>query len=211
VRRFDALLVITYAALVAWAVTPAHVAADTTAYKCVAANGAVTYQGTPCARGQRQETIQLTDDAGIAPPPAPPSSVADTAPHVAAVPPPSTPQRPTAPLPQLYRCTRATDGKPYTSSNGNPPPYYAPLAMTGIVPTPIGQNYGGRVSPNAAMIASHYTQVQDQCQAMTPEDTCNTLRDEYDENEKKLSRAFKSDQPPLLRRESELLAQLQQC
>jgi hypothetical protein len=211
VRRLDALLLIAYAVLVASAVTPVRAVADTTAYKCVAANGAVTYQGTPCAHGQRQETIQLTDDAGAVSSPAPSSSVADTTPPVAIAPAAPAPKPPSAPLPQLYRCTRATDGKPYISSNGNPQPYYAPLAMTGIVPTPIGQNYGGRVSPNAAMIASHYTQVQDQCQAMTPGDTCNTLRDEYDENEKKLSRAFKSDQPPLLQRESELLAQLQRC
>ena len=210
-RRFDALLLIAHALLFAWAVAPARAAADTTAYKCVAANGAVTYQGTPCAHGQRQQTIQLTDDTAGTPSPAPSSSVADTAPHADTVPPSPPIKPPSAPLPQLYRCTRATDGKPYISNNGNPQPYYAPLAMTGIVPTPIGQNYGGRVSPNAAMIASHYTQVQDQCQAMAPQDTCNTLRDEYDENEKKLSRAFKSDQPPLLQRESELLAQLQQC
>jgi len=182
--------------------------ADTTAYKCIAANGAVTYQGTPCAHGQRQQVLQLSDDAPAAPSSSPPI---DKVSSVATVPPPAPPRPPSAPLPQLYRCTRATDGKPYISSNGHPPPYYAPLAMTGIVPTPIGQNYGGRVSPNAAMIASHYTQVQDQCQAMTPQDTCSTLRDEYDENEKKLQRAFKSDQPPLLKRESELLAQLQQC
>ena len=207
-RRFDALVWMPYALLFAWANTPAPAMADTTAYKCVAANGAVSYQAAPCARGQRQETMQLSDDAPTAPSSLP---VVDTLPHVAAATPPAPIKPPSAPLPAMYRCTRATDGKPYLSNNGNPQPYYAPLAMTGIVPTSIGQNYGGRVSPNAAMIASHYTLVQDQCQAMTPQDTCTTLRDEYDENEKKLSRAFKSDQPPLLQRESELLAQLQQC
>jgi hypothetical protein len=199
------------ALLLAWAAWAAPARADTTAYKCVAANGAVSYQATPCAHGQRQQAMQLSDDAPGAPSPAPSSSVADAAPRVAAAPPAPPIKPPSAPLPAMYRCSRATDGKPYISNNGNPQPYYAPLAMTGIVPTPIGQNYGGRVSPNAAMIASHYTLVQDQCQAMTPQDTCTTLRDEYDENEKKLSRAFKSDQPPLLQRESELLAQLQQC
>jgi hypothetical protein len=166
----------------------------------------VTYQGTPCAHGQRQQTMQLEDGGPVSSSSPEPT---DNTPHVATTPPPSVPPPSTPPVP-MYRCTRATDGKPYISSNGNPQPYYAPLAMTGILPTPIGQNYA-RVSPNAAMVASHYTLVQDQCQAMTSQDTCAALRNEYDENEKKLSRAFKSDQPPLLQRENELLAQLQHC
>lgn len=113
----------------------------------------------------------------------------------------------------MYRCINAVNGNSYFSSNGNPQPYYAPLAVTGIIPTPLGQTYAppGRAAATAATIASHYVQVQDSCQAMTPEDTCSQLRSDYDENERKLSRAFKSDQPPLLRRESELLAQLSHC
>lgn len=110
----------------------------------------------------------------------------------------------------MYRCSRATDRTTYLSSNGNPQPYYAPLAMTGIVPTPLGHVTPG-AKPNAAMIASHYVLMQDQCVPMTPQDTCSTLRDQYDENERKLSRAFKSDQPPLLQREKELLTQLDHC
>lgn len=180
--------------------------ADTTAYKCQAANGQVIYQGTPCAHGQQQQTLQLQDDGPASSPAA--SASVDDAPHVvAAMPPPL----PTTPPSLMYRCTRATDGKTYLSDNGNPAPYYAPLAMTGIVPTSIGQNFGGRVSANAAMVASHYTLVQDQCQAMTPADTCSTLLDQYDDNERKLSRAFKSDQPALLQREHDLLAQLKHC
>lgn len=111
----------------------------------------------------------------------------------------------------MYRCYRATDHASYLSNHGNPPPYYAPLAMTGIIPTPLGHIAPGRVQPNAAMIASHYVLVQDQCVPMTPEDTCSALRDQYNENEQKLSRAFKSDQPPLLEREKALLAQLSHC
>ncbi|RDS83298.1 DUF4124 domain-containing protein [Dyella psychrodurans] len=202
-------MLLVYVLLFAWANVPAPAVADTTTvYKCVAANGSVIYQGTPCAHGQREQTMQLQDDGPVSSPL--PTPVDDT-PRMATTPPPAPAKPPSMPPAPMYRCIRATDNKPYVSSNGNPQPYYAPLAMTGIVPTPIGQNYGGRVSPNAAMIASHYTLMQDTCQPMTPQDTCTTLRDEYDENEKKLSRTFKSDQPPLLQRESELLAQLQQC
>jgi hypothetical protein len=188
---------------------PAPAQADTTAYKCKAANGQVVYQGTPCPNGQQQQTLQLQDD-GPAPSPAPPPPSVDDTPHVAAAT-PTPPPVPATPPSLMYRCTRATDGKTYLSDNGNPAPYYAPLAMTGIVPTSIGQNFGGRVSANAAMVASHYTLVQDQCQAMTPADTCSTLLDQYDDNERKLSRAFKSDQPALLQREHDLLAQLKHC
>ncbi|HUB90695.1 MAG TPA: hypothetical protein VMA74_13300 [Dyella sp.] len=109
-----------------------------------------------------------------------------------------------------HRCVRATDQTTYLSSNGNPPPYYAPLAMTGILPTSLGPVIPG-VKPNAAMVASRYVLMQDQCAPMTPHDTCATLRDQYDENERTLSRAFKSDQLPLLQREKELLAQLSHC
>lgn len=82
--------------------------------------------------------------------------------------------------------------------------------MTGMLPTPLGHAIP-RAAPNAAMIASNYVLVQDQCEPLTPQDTCATLRDQYDENERKLSRAFKADQPALLQREKELTAELNHC
>jgi hypothetical protein len=82
--------------------------------------------------------------------------------------------------------------------------------MTNILPTPLGQT-SPHVTPNAAMVASHYTMVQDQCEPMSPQDTCSELRSQYEDNEKKLSRAFKADQPVLQQRESELLAELSHC
>jgi hypothetical protein len=176
-----------------------------TAYKCTSAQGAVTYQAAPCKHDQKQQTLQLDDNE---PGSVPAQHDEDDTPQAAAAPAP----RPSAPTPPslMYRCTRATDGKTYLSNNGNPAPYYAPLAMTGIIPTPLGQA-SPHVTANAAMVASHYTQVQDQCQPMSPQDTCTQLRSQYDDNEKKLSRAFKSDQPALQQRESELLAELGHC
>jgi hypothetical protein len=189
---------------------PTLAAADTTTvYKCGPSQGSVTYQSTPCAQGQPQQVMQLENNGPASSPlPTPVSN----SPAVAA-------STPTAPLPlntppaPMYRCTNAVNGNSYLSSNGNPPPYYAPLAVTGIVPVPLGQTYApaGHGAATSATIASHYVQVQDTCQAMTPQDTCSELRSQYDENERKLSRAFKSDQPPLLQRESELLAQLKHC
>jgi hypothetical protein len=189
---------------------PALAVADTTTvYKCGPSQGPVTYQSTPCTHGQQQQVMQLDNNGPASSPLPTPSGNSDAvvAPPAAAPLPPSTPPAP------MYRCTNAVNGNSYLSSNGNPAPYYAPLAVTGIVPVPLGQTYApaGHGAATSATIASHYVQVQDTCQAMTPEDTCSELRSQYDENERKLSRAFKSDQPPLLQRESELLAQLKHC
>jgi hypothetical protein len=178
-----------------------------TAYKCTSAQGQVIYQGTPCKANQKQQTLQLDDNEPGTPPPQ--DSDTDETPQVAATPPPR-PSVLRTPPSLMYRCTRATDGKTYLSDNGNPQPYYAPLAMTNILPTPLGQT-SPHVTPNAAMVASHYTMVQDQCEPMSPQDTCSELRSQYEDNEKKLSRAFKADQPALQQRESELLAELSHC
>lgn len=153
--------------------------------------------------------MQLQDNGPDTSPP--PSTPVSSTPRATVTAIPVAAQR-TPPSP-LYRCINAVNRNTYISSDGNPAPYYAPLAVTGIVPTPLGQTFAapGRGAPTAATIASHYVQVQDTCQAMTPEDTCAELRNQYDDNELKLSRAFKSDQPPLLQRESELVAQLNHC
>jgi hypothetical protein len=188
---------------------PAPVRADSvTVYKCRTPQGGLIYQGTPCVAGQQQQTVQLDDNGPTSSPlPVSPPSSAPTA--STPVTPAPTPM-PRTPPSTLYRCVRATDQTTYLSSNGNPQPYYVPLAMTGMLPTSLGR-IAPRVKPNAAMVASQYVLVQDQCAPMTPQDTCATLRDQYDENERKLSRAFKSDQPPLLQREKELLAELSHC
>ncbi|MBE1159291.1 DUF4124 domain-containing protein [Dyella acidiphila] len=207
-NRLSALLLVALLLLALRAPTPAQ--ADTTAYKCVSAQGQVVYQDKPCAHGQQQQTLQLEDKEPAPPPPASATDEAAPAATVAAAPAPAPLRTPPAPM---YRCINAVNKNSYISSNGDPQPYYAPLAVTGIVPTPLGHTYAppGRGAANAATIASHYVLVQDSCQAMTPQDTCSELRDEYDANESKLSRAFKSDQPPLLQREKDLLAQLNRC
>jgi hypothetical protein len=202
------LLLATLLLLVLHPSAPAR-ADTTTAYKCRSTQGTVTYQSTPCAHGQQQQTMQLENNG----PAFSPLPTAPDTPSTVAAPPPAAPLLPRTPPAPMYRCINAVNGNSYLSSNGNPAPYYAPLAVAGIVPVPLGQTYApaGRGAATAATIASHYVLVQDTCQAMTPEDTCSELHSQYDENERKLSRAFKSDQPPLLQRESELLAQLKHC
>jgi hypothetical protein len=183
-------------------------ATQTIVYQCTDTRGQVTYQGTRCDTAQRQQIMLFSDTQPVAPAASAPATVA---PDVADTPPIARPPR-TPPAP-MYLCTNAVNGQTYTNANGNPQPYLAPLGMTGILPSSLGQTYSGANTgkANANLIANHYTWVQDACQPMTPEDTCRALRDDYDANEQKLSRAFQSQQAPLLQREADLRAQLTHC
>lgn len=183
-----------------------------TVYRCTGAHGEASYQSTPCPGAQRQRQIILAEPPAPSSPPPPPASAPaiSTPTTVVTAPPP-----PAAPIPVLYQCVRATDGKSYLSRNGAPPGYYAPLGIVGV-PTSLAQQYNaanhmGREPPNAAMVSGYYTFVQDRCRELDAEETCAALRKDWSENEHRLGRAFKSDQPPLLRREAELRAQLQGC
>ena len=144
---------------------------------------------------------------GIAPSPAPP---------------PDTP--PATPLPVMYTCIRATDGKSYLSQNGNPPPYQAPYGVLGVGQRSLAGVYGpdrgaaGISAPEAnrgrvtsGMVANNYVWVQDECRPLDAAETCQALQQAYDENERQLRNAFKSQRPPLEQREAQLQAQLASC
>lgn len=193
-------------------------ATATTVYKCTGTDGAVVYQDEPCAKSQRQQPVHLSD-AQPSPPSPPPA-------EVAAPPPPEIPATPPAPaptamLPVVYGCVRATDGKAYLSDNGNPPAYQAPFGMLGAVQAPLAEVYGhggGASAPELnrgkvtrALVANNYVWVQDRCRELTPQETCHALRDAYDANERKLHQAFKSERAPFEKREAELQAQLGNC
>lgn len=195
-----------------------HADATTTIYECTAGDGRVTYQDTPCPAGQRQHTMQVAD--------APSAPLPATAPPVPAAPPeaPTTPARIAAPLPAMYTCVRATDGTTYLSDNGNPAPYQAPYGVLGAEQLPLSEVYGpdrgaaGISAPEAnrgrvtsGLVANNYVWVQDQCRQLDAEETCEALQDAYDKNEHKLDNAFKSQRPPLEKRESQLQAQLANC
>lgn len=197
-----------------------HAEATTTVYECTAADGRVTYQDTPCPAGQRQHTMQVADaPSAPSPPTAPP--VPSPPPEQASSPPAP---RPTAPLPVMYTCVRATDGKTYLSDNGAPAPYQAPYGMLGAEQLPLSEAYGpdrgaaGISAPEAnrgrvtsGLVANNYVWVQDQCRELGVEETCQALQDAYDKNEHALHNAFKSQRPPLEKREAQLQAQLANC
>ena len=190
-----------------------------TAYQCTDASGKLSFQDKPCNGNQRQQVLQLDDSQPATPPP--PEAMDTTATPPAAPSPP--PTQPIATLPSMFACVRATDGKPYTSDNGDPQPYQVPYGILGASALPLSQVYGGRNAAGASapelnrgrvtpgLIANHYVWVQDQCRELTRTETCRALRDAFDDNADKLRRAFKSDQPPLERREQELRSQLQGC
>lgn len=210
-------LYLAFAGMALMAGVPVHAE---TVYKCVAA-GQTIYQQTPCAKAQHQEAIQLVDsapaDGKVAPMPGapPPRDDGD-------MPEPSAP--PAAPPPRMYGCIRATDGKPYTSRNGNPEPYLAPSGVVGDFGGSLSDTYGNSRSAVAsapelsrgkgsvgALVNNSYIWVQDQCRALSPDETCRVLRDDADANQKAIRNAFKSDKPPLEAKDASLRRQLQGC
>jgi len=193
-----------------------------TIYQCVGADGRTVFQDKPCRPGQNQHALDLPDVPTGSPPPAAAAPAPATPDD--ATPSPAAPATPAAPLPAMYTCQRATDGKTYLSDNGNPAPYQAPYGMLGDDRASLSEAYGAnrggagisapeanRGKINSDMVANYYVWVQDQCRPLDPDETCRALQDAYDENEHKLRNAFKSQQPPLLRREAQLHAQLASC
>jgi hypothetical protein len=190
-----------------------------TVYKCSDGHGHVSYQKQRCASAMKQEALQVSN-AVAAPAPMPPTP-GTTVPAVDK--PAPEPSAPRVRLTKMYQCMHAVDGGLYVSSNGHPRPFLAPLGMLGALPNSLSDAYGqpggagisapeatrGRVS--SSLVAGSYTQIQDQCRPMSVPEICDWLRDQNEANERKLQRAFKSDQPPLLRRETELRAQLTRC
>lgn len=194
-------------------------ASAATVFKCVAA-GQTIYQQTPCAKSQRQETIQLQDSAPasgqVAPMPDTPQREATTA--------DAPPPQPLQPLPRMFGCVRATDGKPYTSSDGNPQPYLAPLGVLGVASGSLSDTYGNpnsAVAPapelnrgkgNVGAIATrNYVWVQDQCRELSPTETCQALQADADATQRQIRNAFKSDRAPLDAKDAQLRGQLQSC
>jgi Domain of unknown function (DUF4124) len=190
-----------------------------TVYKCVDADGHVTYQSTTCPRTQKQQTIQLENSAPSAAPNSP-AAVFKPDPEPQ---PPQAPPPPSAPPPLLYGCVRATDGKSYVSDNGFPQPYLAPFGILGSVAAPLASVYGGangagasapeisHNQPSSALIGSNYVWVQDQCRELSPREACQALQDQLDENAHKLRNAFQSQRAPFEQREADLKTQLAGC
>ena len=104
-------------------------AAGATVYQCVGADGRPVFQDRPCRADQHQRVVALPEVPTMAPAPPRSPARAPSPDDPSPASPPAMP--PAAPLPVMYTCTRATDGKTYLSQNGNPAPYQAPYGVLG--------------------------------------------------------------------------------
>lgn len=190
-------------------------------FKCTAANGSVSYQDRACAPGQKQKVIDMPGHAppGYVPPPAATVATAVTgeslSPPPAYVPPP-------APLPAMYMCVGAVNGKQYLTRSP-PPPYLAPLGVMGYPPQSLSHAYGARGGAGVSApelsrqrvggspAATGMTEVQDYCLPATHAQVCGFVQDEYEQNHRRLRMAMPHEQPPYEQRERQLAAQLKNC
>lgn len=195
--------------------------ADAQVFKCTAADGAVGFQDHACAPGQRQQTMDVPGHAAPGYVPAPVATAA--APPPAARPAPAAMVAPPTPLPGMYACVGAVDGKHYLARSP-PLPYLAPLGAMGYPPQGLSQAYGapggaGMSAPEGApkpriggpRAATGMTEVHDSCQPATQAQVCRFVQKAYDENHRRLRMAMPREQPPLERREQQLSAQLKNC
>jgi hypothetical protein len=108
--------------------TPARPADEVMIYRCVAADGSLTLRDTPCARGERQQALEMQRPQDPAPRP-PPAPIAPThAPaEVSAAPPTVVVVQPYTPT---YECT-TPDGERYTSHDPAGNPRWVPLWTLG--------------------------------------------------------------------------------
>ncbi len=190
-------------------------------FKCTSTDGAVAFQDHPCARGQRQAMIDVPSRA----PPdyVPPSVATSAAPaETSRAPPPPAYAPPPPPLPAIYLCVGAVNGKHYLTRSP-PPPYLAPLGVMGYPPQSLSHAYRtpattGMSAPEFSKppiggprIATGMTEVQDYCLPATHAQVCGYVQREYDDNHRKLRMAMRHEQPPLAQREQELQDQLRNC
>lgn len=154
-------------------------------YRCTDASGAVTLQnGTPCAKGSKQEkrviqgvpTGSLPTAAAPAPAPVPalpPAPAAPAAPPRVAPKPAAVADEDRLPPPALFECRTYDNGR-YLSDDGQPPPRCAPVAVTGLDGT------------NNTAAGSACQMVSDQCQRITDDALCTSWKQRLREAESQL-------------------------
>ena len=192
-------------------------------YKCTNPQGAITFQDQPCRAGDSETAIHLTTQP---PPPSMASGGEAAATESQPLPAPAAPiARVQRTLPPLWLCTRPEDGTHFVSHDGATPPRMVPAGILGMPNKPLTSAYGpGGIgvsapgvrhipvdaSPQAAA-AGAYVAVQDQCDRASPEQTCDYLREQYDQVHAKLRRAFKDEQAELQPQADELDKQMHGC
>lgn len=203
-----------------------------TVYRCVDAQGDVTYQDRPCKSGTKQTVEQFAPAIRRNPaepaaasfdalPPASSSTSTDASPPIVE----SAPPKPLPVPPPIWFCTRAEDGTRYVSHDGATPSRWIPAGILGIPGKRLAQTYGpgggGASAPDMKKVpatrsprdsvAANFIEVQDECVAATFNQACEYLRDELSAIERKLPRAFNEERALLEPRRAELRHLLEGC
>jgi hypothetical protein len=214
------------AALLVTALAIGGIAHAATAYKCVDARGAISFQDQPCRTGQKQQSIRLPDS----PPPA--ETIAAAAPPPTAVPPPqpvpptpAPPPTPQIPPPAFYLCARA-DGSTYMSDDGQGSSMAVPLGVMGIPGRSLADAYSGpnsigvsapglrkipHVPAGSVPFGGMYTWVYDECHFAQPNEACSYLRTQLDDVSAKLRRAFSDEAPQLEQQQTAIRDRMRGC
>jgi hypothetical protein len=211
--------------LLLWLIASTPFAASAaTAYKCVDAKGAISFQDQPCRAGVKEQQIHLRDSSPEPPPPAAEPAepeYAYDAPDVA--PPPR--EAPRTPPPKFYLCTRY-DGSRYMSDTYQPGSALVPLGVLGVPGRSLADAYGGpngigvsapglRTIPHEPAASVPFggtsTWIDDECHAAAPAEACAYLRDSLDDVTSKLRRAFSDTEAQLKQQQADLRQRLRGC
>ncbi|HKE46544.1 MAG TPA: DUF4124 domain-containing protein [Rhodanobacteraceae bacterium] len=197
--------------------------AAATAYKCIDARGAVTFQDKPCPAGAKQSSMTLPDPEPVAPapvasePPPPPNPGPDPLP----LPPPVVRDPPQ----QFYLCTRY-DGTTYISDTGEGGSALVPLGVMGVPGRSLADAYGGRngigvsapglrqiphVPAGSTPFGGMSTWIDDECHMASPQEACGYLRNALDDVEYKLRKAFSDTTPELKRQRADIQERMRGC
>jgi len=192
-------------------------------YRCVASNGAVALQSTPCDDNHRQQVLDMQRPQD--PPPRPPPAPAAPAPapverevRIVTVQPPQ----------PLYECI-SPDGERYTSEDGVGNPRWVPLWVGGYSPrTRIGGSISGSATvgsgslsiqggrpghgrphphPGGAAVATG-TWVRDTCHPLPQQEVCARLRDRRWELVRRYNSALQSERQALTREQRGIEARM---
>lgn len=188
-----------FAALGSFALATSPAAAQVV-HKCRDADGALSYQDSPCPAGTEQAPPRIDPpprDAGEATDALARAAPQPGAPRDAPRPRPST----ASPLP-LYRCTRYDGQRSYVSQDGTPRRYQVPLWT--VLPEMIGTRAGGvsmggsraRPAPRNPVLGA-YTWVEDRCYRMSRAEQCAHWRQRDDEVYRQRRTAFSDTRPAL--------------
>lgn len=182
--------------LLAVAASGSSQAAAVRVYRCTGADGKVTLQDSPCARGQDQQlrTLQRPPEPPPAPPETPVEGMAPADAPPTDVPPseglPAAVEAP-APAKPLYECV-THDGTRYTNDTGVGETRWVPLWVIGMADAPGKGRTGAATKPPretprdpaqvpAGQSPGAGTWIRDTCYLLPPERVCDRLRAEVNE------------------------------